>query len=184
MRGRAGPCRSVPPPPNSLKSLMRAGTRGGCVAVGLGVCNSLKTLSVPVRAGRVCVTPHTPHTPHSPIGRELGLAPRGSRRRNRRTRRREAALKWAAAHSEAMELKIALGNTREPHFSVNCRLRSVMADERLVAAYLSIVLSGARFEDERLALLRALMTHDERERAKQAIAVELLRREPVPARAN
>jgi hypothetical protein len=58
------------------------------------------------------------------------------------------------------------------------------ADERLVAAYVAIVVGGARFEDERLAVLRALMTHDERERAKQAIAVELLRREPTPTRPN
>lgn len=58
------------------------------------------------------------------------------------------------------------------------------ADERLIVAYVAIVLGGARFEDERLALLRALMTADERERAEQRLGLEVLRREPTPTRAN
>jgi hypothetical protein len=59
-----------------------------------------------------------------------------------------------------------------------------MADERLIAAYLAIVLSGARFEDERLAALRQAMTPEERERAVLALATEVLRREPTPPRSN
>ena len=52
------------------------------------------------------------------------------------------------------------------------------ADERLIAAYVRLVLGEAQFEDERLALLRTLMTHDEREQAAAAIALEILKREP------
>lgn len=59
-----------------------------------------------------------------------------------------------------------------------------MADERLIVAYVAIVVGGARFEDDRLALLRSLMTADEREEAEQRLGLEVLRREPVPGRAN
>ena len=58
------------------------------------------------------------------------------------------------------------------------------ADERLIGAYVAIVVGGARFEDERLGLLRSLMTADERAAAEAALATEILRREPTPARAN
>jgi hypothetical protein len=58
------------------------------------------------------------------------------------------------------------------------------AGDRLVAAYVAIVVGGARFEDERLAVLREAMTADERERAVLALATEVLRCEPVPGRAN
>lgn len=54
-----------------------------------------------------------------------------------------------------------------------------MAEERLLTAYLALVLNGVPFEDVRLALLRELMTPDEIEAAKQAIGAEWLRREPV-----
>ena len=57
-------------------------------------------------------------------------------------------------------------------------------DERLIAAYVAIVVGGAWFEDERLALLRALMTADEREQTEAALAKAILRREPIPTRAN
>lgn len=50
-----------------------------------------------------------------------------------------------------------------------------MNDDRLVDAYAAIVIGGARFEDERLARMRALMTLDEIERAKALIAAEWLR---------
>jgi hypothetical protein len=54
-----------------------------------------------------------------------------------------------------------------------------------VAAYLEIALAdGARPDDPRLAVLCDAMTNDQLERAKQAIGAELLRREPVPPRAN
>ena len=59
-----------------------------------------------------------------------------------------------------------------------------MADERLIVAYVAIVVGGARFEDERLALLREVMTADEREKAEAALATEILRREPTAPRAN
>ena len=59
-----------------------------------------------------------------------------------------------------------------------------MTDDRLVNAYAAIVVAGARFEDERLALLRELMTNDEIERAKALIVLEILRRDPVSARPN
>jgi hypothetical protein len=114
MRGRAGPCRFVPPSPNSLKSLMRAGWRGGCVAVGLGACNPLKTLSVPVRARRVCEHPHTPYRPQEG---ELGAPPRGSRRQNSPQRRSRTPAAAPQPTLSAMDLKIAPGNTREPPIS-------------------------------------------------------------------
>ena len=56
-----------------------------------------------------------------------------------------------------------------------------MADERLIGAYVAIVVGGARFEDERLAALRQAMTPEERERAVLALATEVLRQEPTPA---
>ena len=59
------------------------------------------------------------------------------------------------------------------------------ADERLIAAYVDLVLGEeAQFGDPRLALLRGLMTADERERAAAALATEILRREPIPPHAN
>ena len=59
-----------------------------------------------------------------------------------------------------------------------------MTDNRLIDAYVQLVFGEAEFEDERLAVLRSLMTHDERQQAAEAIAAEILRREPIPARAN
>ena len=54
----------------------------------------------------------------------------------------------------------------------------------IVEAYLQIALNGARPDDPRLAMLMNAMTNEEIERAKEAIAAEFLRREPVPPRAN
>jgi mannitol/fructose-specific phosphotransferase system IIA component len=59
-----------------------------------------------------------------------------------------------------------------------------VTDNRLIDAYVRLVFGEAEFEDERLELLRTLMTHAEREQAAEAIALEILRREPIPERAN
>jgi hypothetical protein len=55
----------------------------------------------------------------------------------------------------------------------------------IVGLYARLVIAeGVGADDERLAALREAMTPDEVELAKQAIAAELLRREPVGARPN
>jgi hypothetical protein len=54
----------------------------------------------------------------------------------------------------------------------------------IVGLYARLVLGGARPDDARLAALREAMTAEEIERAKASIGGELLRREPVPGRAN
>lgn len=54
----------------------------------------------------------------------------------------------------------------------------------IVDVYDRLVIDGAGPDDPHLAALREVMTNDELERAKQAIAWELLRREPTPPRAN
>ena len=50
--------------------------------------------------------------------------------------------------------------------------------------YLALVTHGARPDDPRLVVLGALMTGEERERAKQGIAELWLQAEPRPARVN
>ena len=59
-----------------------------------------------------------------------------------------------------------------------------MTEADLVAEYLELALSGARADDERFRLLMDAMTPAEVQRAREAIGAELLRREPVPPKAN
>jgi hypothetical protein len=62
--------------------------------------------------------------------------------------------------------------------------KSSVTEADIVAEYLEIALHGARPDDLRLAVLSDATTNEELQRPKEAIRAKLLRREPVPPKAN